>query len=131
MSVYFYGDPNDDRLEHTDPDDYIEYLLDALHPEVPEAVLVAKFRHVTPNIELLGEKTLEYLLLEIDERYGDQDGEGPEPTPEMEKLAKDFVKGVLAGFEPWALEIVSTETVRVDEWMERRNGIVDDGEMGV
>lgn len=117
--MIFWGEKDDERLHHDDPDEAIADIIDGLHPvgfdEIGE-ITVHEFAPATPNPEHW--RPLESLIEQLDEEYADPDGDGTRPTEAMLVAEKAFVAAVLADYTPWSCKPTgNTVTVNALEWV--------------
>lgn len=103
----YWGSPDSERYECSDIEDAVDYILDGMHPDVPEEVVVVAVRSRKITAQDVGirdilERTLEYL----DEEYGDPDGGASDPTPAMEEAAKKLAEVIARDYEVWICDPV-------------------------
>lgn len=110
------------QLTDTDPDEAIEHFLDEIHPELPETVTVYGWKRakINPSVSL-PQNVLERVLEDLDEQYGDPDGDNTDFTESMEAAAQAFVDAVVVEYQltSWPHEIDKDFKMEVNtrEWM--------------
>ena len=113
-----YGLEDQERLD-LDPDDVIDRVIDdaasfagesfdaiAERLDWPLKVKVYK-RMSLGGVDLtltIATTALERTLDDLDENYGDPDGDYSDPTEAMKSAARAFARAVLADYVPWACE---------------------------
>lgn len=113
-------------LNHTDPDDAIEYLLDGLlGPEMtgkqvrealPEKLEVKGYA----RMKIAVQDPLEFMIENLYEEYGNPEGDPSDGiTDDMRKAADALMKVVEEQYKPWACEPVETEEIDVIAWVEK------------
>lgn len=112
----FYGMENTERLEFDDPDEVVDrYLDDAVNTpgesfdSVAERLAfpieVCEYEPMEiPDAQDIANSALEHALENLDEEYGDPDGDNTEPTEAMKAAALSFGRAVVADYVPWACE---------------------------
>lgn len=113
-----WGREDDERLTYTDPDEAIEaYIDDYPQDELAEyTVTVCEFRPMKPKYNG-ARRVVERVLEDLDEDYGDPDGDGSRPTPAMLAAAETFIAAVLAEYRGWSCEPTGERvTVNALEW---------------
>lgn len=112
----FYGSEDDERLTHTDIDSAIEEILDQLNP-MPKTITVCKYKREVVKQNIDANLILESTIENLDERYGDSDGEPTDMTDAMLQAAKLFTKIIKKEYVPWTCEKVGTEEVDTYRWV--------------
>ena len=113
----YFGGPDDEQLYHESIDEYIEATLDDMYPGQPEPATLVVVGYVPMKASTWPEDwVLEPLLENLDENYGNPDGDPTEPTEGMKKAARAFIDAVLAEYRVWACEEVTRETINIAEW---------------
>lgn len=83
-------------------EDVVEYQLEG---DTNSAEEIIEFRRVAvKDWGGMGGRVLERVLEELDEEYGDPNGDFPEPTKAMKEAADTFMKVVLDEYVPWNCE---------------------------
>ena len=129
IAFYSYDD-SEEVLSCDDLDDAVEAGLDRLlGPQMsaddvlrvlPDEIEIFEYARmeIRPS-EHHEDLAIEPLLASLDEEYGDPDGE---PTIESEKMSTAvfvFIKAIIAEYEPWACEQVSSKMINVREWVDK------------
>jgi hypothetical protein len=114
-----WGSPEAERISGTTMDEAIDEILDGFE-EDPETIEVCGYAHMEPDIEKTWEgDVLERILLDLDENYGDPDGDLSDPTEAMEEAEKAFLAVVAKEYKVWMCEEVCRKTINVAEWRKR------------
>jgi len=113
--IVFWHIGDTEQLEHESLDEAVEAHLDACGERLPERVTVTGYARVKPS---LGEGfSVEHALEALDEELGDPGvTDYTEPTPTMLEAERVFHAAVLAEYESWACEEVTTREVVVADW---------------
>jgi hypothetical protein len=114
----WWGAPHCERYTHTDPDDAIEEILDEASGPPADYGEVVVVEVAPVNVALYAYSVLDPLLNDLDEEYGDPEGEPTEPTKAMKQAAAAFVRAVVADYKVWLCEPTGNE-VRVNalDWV--------------
>jgi hypothetical protein len=90
----------EERLVYTTVDEAIEHWLDAMPAaEFVDTVTVQEFAPV--RAEISPDSVLDFVLENLDEEYGDPDGDQTERTLAMQTAEQAFINTILAEYEPW------------------------------
>ncbi len=115
--VFWDCHKHQERLYHDNVADAIYAYLDDIRPnELPEKITVYGWVRVEVD-EPDAKYVVERILEDIDEEYGDPDGDTPEITPKMLEASKELIKVVMSEYECWACEEVTEEEIIVADWM--------------
>lgn len=118
--IYWSCNQFQEKLSCISKDEAIEYYLDDIEEgKEPETVKVYGFarQEVSDNEDGIG--ILEDFLANLDENYGDPDGDCTEMTDSMKKAAKVFVDTVISEYEIWTCDCVYEEEVDLKKWIEK------------
>lgn len=136
-ATFYTCDDDADALSYTDPDEAVEFALEAAYdPEaadpLPELIragagdgtieVYAYERTELPEgVPCLAPGAIVDQLLEaLEEEYGDPDGAGMnDPTPEMLAAAGALSAIIRSQYKPWHCEQVAKATVNVDAWVRK------------
>lgn len=124
--IYWSCDEHQERLSCMSKDEAIEYYLDDIEEDKePDTVKVYGFarQEIADNEDGIG--ILEDFLANLDENYGDPDGDCTEITDKMKKAAKVFVDAVISEYEVWTCDCVYEEEVDLGKWLENRKLKID------
>jgi len=131
--IVFWGDKDDEHLTFAEMDDAIESILDGMDDinALPETIDVCGFARMEPNAKSEAVRVLERTLSDLDQEYGNPDGNYTKATDSMQEAAKTFVAAVLDEYTVWACDIVKRETVNVQAWIkENRPDWIEDNDNG-
>jgi hypothetical protein len=108
-------------LGHESQDAAIEaYLDEALYntpiKEWPKTVSVFGFAREKPKFNLLPARTLERVLEDLDEDYGNPE-EATAETEGMKLAAEEFIQKIAAEYTVWSCKRVATEEISVMDWV--------------
>jgi hypothetical protein len=121
QEVIWWGDDGCEVLTHADPDEAIEAHIDGWHPDPIESIgeiTMYEYAPMKPTLSKCG-SPLERVLEQLDEEYGDPNGDGYEVTEAMKEAEQVFLKAVLAQYRPWACEQTGKKiTVNALEWVQ-------------
>lgn len=114
--AYWSCEEGDEGLTHTDRNAAIKWYLDGMARDGTETIRVYGYaRMIVPEPdEGDAEGLLETFFNNNWEEFQGEDG--VDITPEMQADARTFLEALHREFRPWACEIVSTETVNVNDW---------------
>lgn len=105
-----------ERLRWDNIDDAMMEFFENVPRELwPETVTVNGFARMTVDRKRLC--PLDLLLEELDEEYGDPEGDYPIPTDAMKGAEKTFLDVVLSEYTPWACEQVAIKEINVIAWV--------------
>lgn len=117
----FWGDDGCEVLTHSDPDEAIEAYIDGFHPD-PIATIgeITMYEYAPMKVSVSDcLSPLELVLENLDEEYGDPDGDGYEVTDAMKAAEKAFLEIVAAEYRPWSCEQTGKSvTVNALEWVQ-------------
>jgi hypothetical protein len=121
-SFYSCTDDVGGQLTDTDPNEAIENFLDNIHPELPETVTVYGWRRAPVNASnTLAAQLVERVLEDLDEQYGDPDGDNTEINDVMRDAGWACVDAIVAEYQrtSWPHEIDKDFKMEVNtrEWM--------------
>jgi len=118
----YWGAPDSERYETSDPDEAIADIIDCCDytenylPDGGEIDIEA----VTPvPLVVKGRDLLEQLLETLDDEYGDPDGGGTEPTEGMVKAADALAAVIEREYSSWRCETRLRVVVNVAAWIKR------------
>ena len=132
MSEQLYGLDGDETLQEC-PENVLDQWIDlvgfntfeaaASHEEWPMKVYVFKRMNHWRNRVRFAENYLERILEDLDEEYGDPEGDTTEPTDAMKRAALAFVDAVFREYEPWNCErtkefVLITREEAEERWKE-------------
>lgn len=119
----YWGPPDEERYHDTDIEDAIENVLDGCPPDpFPEILEIVAVRPVKITAEVISAvDILDSILENLDENYGDPEGDQTEACIAMKEAADNLACVVVAEYVPWVCEEVLRVTVRdvkarVREW---------------
>lgn len=119
--VYYKVDEPGGLLSARDISEAVEEYVDQIWgaEEIPEEVKVHGFaqRQLNADADHLARVVTELVLERLDENYAHVEMGYTEETPTMLEAAKTFVDAVLDEYEPTIYDVVSTETVRVRDYV--------------
>jgi hypothetical protein len=115
----FYSCLHEDgeSLYQRHPGDAIEAYLQ----DYPETITLYGFAPMPINSatrDRLVASALDAVLDELDEEFGDPDGEPSQPSMERLAMARSFVDEILATYDVWACTQVGEVRITVREWMD-------------
>jgi len=117
--ILFATDPEEEHLSHESPEAAAEALLDGLDPAqiaaLPDDLPVYGWSRKSIIGYLDPQYTAQGLLEQLDDEYGDPDGEGDAPTPAMLEAAKVLIAVIEAEYVPWACDRCWKGTVNIRE----------------
>jgi len=121
---YYDVDDGAEVLQHTDPDEAIEYHLDGLDPVLDADLFAAPLRVYAFKTETIAQQlieqlpgvVLERLLEDLDEDYGRPE-ELTAATPKMELAARAFIDTIVREYKVWRCECIGYTEVNVGEWI--------------
>jgi hypothetical protein len=121
-SFYSCTDDVGGQLTDTDLNEAIENFLDHIHPELPETVEVYGWRRVPVKAsDTLAAQLVERVLEDLDEQYGDPDGDNTEINDVMRDAGWACVDAIVAEYQrtSWPHEIDKDFKMEVNtrEWM--------------
>lgn len=112
----YYGREDEEILTCESKEEFVNRFLN-LSNEIPNKLEVCKYiREIVPKSFLSADRLVEYVIEELDERYGME--EPSESTPKMEEAAKKFIEVVLDEYVPWVCKIKEKEEINLREWIE-------------
>jgi hypothetical protein len=120
--AFFTCSDCEDHLIYTEPDEAIENFLEGLfEPDshgiegLPKTITLYGFEpmKVIPSRC----NPLECLLDDLDEEYGNPDGDRPAASSKMKDAEKAFIEAVVAEYRPWAHERTWECEVDVEAWV--------------
>jgi hypothetical protein len=119
MPTFYTCDEDAERLYHTSIGEAVYDHMDMIYPDQPETLVVYGF---DPEEKPAPEKIsnghlLEDLLERLDEDYGSPE-DYAHPTDAMRAAELDFVRAVLDEYRVWRCKLVTTETVRVLDYVD-------------
>lgn len=113
MNDQIYGLDRDDALQDS-PEEVLERWIGdngcdtfeaaASHKEWPMKVYVFKRMNHWRDRVSFAENYLERILEDLDEEYGDPEGDATRPSDAMKRAALAFVDSVFKEYEPWNCE---------------------------
>lgn len=112
----FWGQEDQERMSAMDIDEAVEEELDRRHPDPLEGEIEV-LGYATMVVVLSAASHLDRFLEDLDSNYGDPDGYGTSPTPEMVAASEVFVAAVIADYKVWTVEPVVCVTVDVPAWV--------------
>lgn len=114
----YWGSDDDERLDCTDRDEYVERYLDSIsHGHLPATFTVTGFARMQPNWDRELSCTLESLDERLSEEFGDPEGFLEAWTPEIDEAWKVFCAAMKTHYRVWACEPVCEEVVDVKAWV--------------
>jgi hypothetical protein len=112
----FWGSGDQERLTCTDPDEFVEEYLDAIDPsDWPEKLTIVGYVPMPGKLD--PDRYLEQILEDLDEEYGDPDGDPFKETDSMRQAMKTCCDAILAEYEPWSCEPVCKMEIDVQAWI--------------
>ena len=131
----FYGQPDQEMLSAETFAEAVDEYLDQLpgynyktdapfkkwlqerikRGQIPATVTIAKYRHRTPKID--ANWLLEFLLEDMNEEYGDWEGNHDPTTPRMQELVKEFAQAFADEYIPFQCEQVESIEIDVLDWL--------------
>lgn len=129
-NVTLWGcDDSAEIITHTDRFSAIEDYLDGLDRPFPKTIEVFGYAPMKPSISFRS-YPLESILESLDEEFGNPNGDGTKPTEAMKEAEKAFIEVIEREYQSWMCEIVTTETVVVEDWVkENYPEWLEDGEV--
>ena len=122
MERRFWAVGDKERLSaETSDDAFDEFVEDMTGLDLPETATAHEFG---PMVVAAPDHlwVLEGVLDQLDEKYGDQDGDSSEATGGMIAAAKSFCETIQKEYVSWNCEKTGgTRTVNVADWMRGRN----------
>ena len=117
MTRKFWAVGDKEQLIAETPDEAFDEYLDAISTDAhPETMTAEQFQPMQFSLD--PSHILEDALMNIDEEYGDPDGDGIEPTPAMGAAAEALCKVIQEEYIPWACERNGEKkTVNVAAWI--------------
>jgi hypothetical protein len=115
----WWGPPEAERLYANTKDEAIEFILDDLDlDKLPEMIEVAGYAPMAPDIETTYEgDVLEHILEQLDENYGDPEGDDTSPTEAMKEAEAAFLAVIQKEYHVWMCDEVCRETVNAMDWI--------------
>ena len=109
-----YGHEGQERLSSSAEDVVLQLLEDENYADFPIEVFVYKPMDAVGDIEKYSKSILEDLLENLDENYGDPDGDLTEPTDNMKKASLELAKTIAREYNVWSCE-KTDETINFTE----------------
>ncbi len=114
----YWGAPGAEQLSGQNEDDAVEDILEEIYPDpLPEVVEIAGFVPMDAAWAIDRIAILERCLEELDEEYGNPDGEPAKPTEAMVAAERAFLEVLKREYTPWACEEVCRKEVNVAAWV--------------
>jgi hypothetical protein len=105
-----------EKLIYELPNEAVEgFLENYIMSDMPKKILLQGYTH--PEVRYDGE-VLDVILENLDEEYGDPDGDMTEPNEEMKAAEKTFLEVVCKNYKPYIAESVYMEEIDVMLWIE-------------
>lgn len=114
IKIDFWDLENVEILRYYEMDEAIEMILDDMEV-LPETLEICGWQRKKLDIKSESENIIDTLIERLDEEYGGEDG--TEITPEMKKLAEEFMTKINALYTPWQCDIVREEVIDVNKWV--------------
>lgn len=124
--IVCWDEPGQEDLRFSDEYEAIQCILEDTDDPLPEKIVLCGFARmeITPTIV---PHPLEDLLDQLDDEYGNPNGDPTEPTEAMEKAEKRFLKAIYREYLPWACEEVVRKEIDVKKWIaENRPDLAED-----
>lgn len=120
-TIIFWDTDDVEYLTHTEQDDAIESLLDGVGDidKLPETLEIYGYARQLPKVNTWAVNILDRFLENLDEEYGNPDGNYTESTDSMKEAAEKFVTTVLDDYVSWVCDIVAHKTINVKEWIQK------------
>jgi hypothetical protein len=117
----FWGEEGQERLDDTEIDDCIEYIVDGLFglgddDPLNTTIEVFAFERMNVGVDPVTQ-ILEPLLESLDEEYCDPNDVYTMPTDEMKSAAAKLAEVVEREYEAWACAEIGTVEVDVMAWV--------------
>ncbi len=105
MDKEFYGTEEQERLD-PDPEQTVRDLLEGEedYSDFPIRVYIYKPMEVIKKLEQFAENIIEDILNNLDDTYGDPNGDYTEATVEMKEAALKLAVVVKEEYQPWLCE---------------------------
>ena len=127
----FWGPEGMERFSSEDPDEAIELIIDDLHPGpiTDDRITVIGVSPMSVKGALDQGQILEALLEQLDENYGDWDGDMTEPCDAMKAAAKVFAEAIENLYEPFQCRETARFTFSPLAWVKehRPDWLEDEG----
>lgn len=123
LKIEMWGGEDDEMLVHENIDDFIESLLDGDPDEdFPASITVCGYKRRTMDSnDLRADQILEDILENLDQEYGDPDGDQTDPTADMEQAAQALVEAIKKDYEVWSCEgVLLVEVKDVRGWVKEQ-----------
>jgi len=119
--IFWSCDRHAEQLIYRDKDEAIEAFLDGCDPkEVPGKIEVLGFARTQPKLSHRKRWAIDQILDLLDEEFGDPEG----VTETLSSLSEEIIeaeqalyRAILAKYQPWACEVVTTEEIDVAKWI--------------
>jgi hypothetical protein len=110
----FWGEEGQERLSDSCIDDCIEYIVDMIE-DLDVTIEAVAFSMMKVQVNL--DSILADIVENLDEEYGDPDGDAHTPTQSMIDAANQLARVIEKDYAPWACEAIGTVEVDVFSWV--------------